>query len=87
MRLFEITGVGSLLLTDAKVNLSDLFDDGSEVVRYESADELVERARHSLDHEDERKAIASAGQARTLRDHSYSRRMADLASILEERLP
>jgi spore maturation protein CgeB len=67
MRLFEATGVGTLLLTDDKANLSELFEPGREVVTYASADELVERAFHYLEHEDERRAIAAAGQRRTLR--------------------
>jgi spore maturation protein CgeB len=87
MRLYEATGVGSLLLTDAKVNLPDLFAPGREVVVYETADDLVERARHFLAHEDERAAIARAGQARTLRDHTYAVRMVELAEILERNRP
>ena len=34
MRLYEATGVGSLLLTDAKQNLAELFEVGSEVIAY-----------------------------------------------------
>jgi hypothetical protein len=86
MRLYEATGVGTLLLTDAKSNLTELFEPGLEVVTYASADELVERARHFLAHEPERQAIASAGQARTLREHGYDRRMIELANLLEARL-
>jgi spore maturation protein CgeB len=83
MRLYEATGVGALLLTDAKENVGDLFVEGREVVAYESVDDLVERAQHLLAHEEERAAIAAAGQARTLRDHTYAVRMAELAEILE----
>ena len=84
MRLYEATGVGALLLTDAKRNLEELFAVGAEVVAYESADDLVEKGRHYLAHEDERRRIAAAGQARTLRDHSYEVRMQELVSILRE---
>ena len=38
---------------------------------------------HYLAREDERHAIARAGQARTLRDHTYRRRMEELVEILE----
>ena len=86
MRLYEATGVGSLLVTDAKQNLAELFEPGSEVVTYRDADELVERVRHYLANEDERRAVAAAGQARTLRDHTYAVRMAELAPMLEARL-
>jgi len=86
MRLYEATGVGTLLLTDARDNLSELFEPSLEVVTYADEDELVERVRHYLAHEDERRAIARAGQERTLREHTYGVRMRELVSILEARL-
>lgn len=87
MRLFEATGMGTLLLTDRKDNLAELFDVGSEVVDYETADELVERARHYLEHDEERRRIASAGQERTLREHTYRTRMPELLEILDRNRP
>ena len=54
MRLYEATGVGSLLLTDEGSNLAELFEPGREVVTYAGVDDLVEKARHYLAHEDER---------------------------------
>jgi hypothetical protein len=86
MRLYEATGVGSLLLTDAKQNLGDLFDVGREVVAYRDENELVEAVEHYLAHEDERAAVAAAGQQRTLREHSYAVRMQELSRILESYL-
>jgi spore maturation protein CgeB len=83
MRLFETTGVGSLLLTDAKVNLGELFEPGREVVAYRDADDLVASARRYLADDAARREIASAGQARTLRDHTYAVRMQELVDILE----
>jgi spore maturation protein CgeB len=84
MRLYEATGVGTLLLTDEKENLGELFVPGREVVTYGGEDELVERVVHYLDRDDERRAIARAGQERTLRDHAYARRMEELLAILGE---
>ncbi len=86
MRLFEATGVGTFLLTDAKDNLGELFDVGTEVVTYSSADECVEMARYYLEHETERSAIAAAGQRRTLRDHTYFQRMEELGQFVERSL-
>ena len=83
MRLYEATGVGSLLLTDAKQNLGELFDVGREVIAYRDEDELVEAAQHFLAREDERAAVAAAGQRRTLREHTYEVRMRELADILD----
>jgi len=83
MRLYEATGVGSLLVTDAKENLADLFEPDSEVVTYRSGHELVAQVRRYQADEDARREIAAAGQARTLRDHTYAVRMSELAEILE----
>ena len=88
MRLFETTGMGALCLTEAAPNLGTLFEPGTEVATYASEDELVARLRHFADpaHEPERARIAAAGHARTLREHTYARRVGELAAILEERL-
>ena len=62
MRLYEATGVGTLLITDAKRNLPDLFEPDEEVVTYSSEDELIEKIEHYLSDEAERIRIAHAGQ-------------------------
>jgi hypothetical protein len=86
MSLFETTGVGSLLLTDHKKNLGDLFEVGKEVIAYENANDCIEKIRYYLDHEDERAAIAANGQKRTLKEHTYFHRMQQLLDILKKYL-
>jgi glycosyltransferase involved in cell wall biosynthesis len=86
MRLFEATGVGSLLATDAKSNLAEFFEAGREVVTYSDVDDLVRQVRMYLTDEEARREVAAAGQARTLRDHTYEIRMRELVTILEKRL-
>lgn len=86
MRLYESTGVGAMLLTDSKRNLGELFDVGSEVVSYSDAADLAEKVTYFLEHDDEREAIASAGQRRTLGEHTYGHRMRELVTILERHL-
>ena len=83
MRLYEATGVGAMLLTDQKDNLNELFEIDREVVAYSSQEEAVEIVRHYLDHPDELVKIARAGQARTLREHTYAQRMQELVQILK----
>lgn len=86
MRLYEATGVGSLLITDYKDNLSELFEVGKEVIAYSSPDEAAEMILYYLAHPVEANAIAKAGQERTLRDHTYQRRMEELVPILQRHL-
>jgi glycosyltransferase involved in cell wall biosynthesis len=86
MRLYEATGAGAMLLTDAKDNLRELFEPGKEVIAYRSAEECAERIRYYLDHEAERAAIAKAGQERTLREHTYLHRMREYLEIIQKLL-
>ena len=82
MRLFEATGVGALLLTDWKNNLGEMFVPGKEVLAYRTPEECAELIRYYLTHDEERQAVARAGQARTLRDHTYYQRMQELVGIV-----
>jgi spore maturation protein CgeB len=82
IRLFEATGMGALLLTDWKENLPKLFEPGKEVVTYESVEDCVKLVQYYLDHEDERLAIAHAGQQRTLREHTYEQRAQELVQLI-----
>jgi spore maturation protein CgeB len=83
MRLYEATGVGTMLLTDEKANLSELFEPGRDVETYADEAELVAKIEHYLEHDDARHAIARAGQQRTLSEHTYAQRMRELVALLE----
>jgi len=86
IRMYEATGVGSLLVTDHKSNLGELFDIGREVVSYTDTADLVEKVRYYLAHDDQREAIARAGQARTLQDHTFLGRMREFEQMVESYL-
>ncbi len=87
MRLFEVTGVGSCLLTDWRANIATLFDPEIEVVTYRSPEECSEKAKYLLDHKDERQQIARRGQQRTLRDHTYQQWAAKFDEIVRYAMP
>lgn len=84
MRLYEATGVGTMLLTDSKKNLGELFRVGKEIVDYNNEDDLTDKIKYFLEHEKEREDIAKAGQKRTLKEHTYSERMKELIRILSK---
>ncbi len=86
MRLFESTGVGTMLITDYKSDLNKLFVPGKEVETYRTKEELIEKVKYYLSHHKEREKIAKAGQNRTLRDHTYEKRMNELKGILKKYL-
>ncbi len=82
MRLFEATGCGALLMTDARANLSLLFDTYSEIVMYYSSEDLLRKIKYYSTHPKERDRIARAGQKRTLSSHTYKVRMVQLIDII-----
>ncbi len=81
---YVATGVGTLLITDRKQNLCDMFKPGNEVVAYRSPEDCVELIQYYLQHDVEREVIARAGQQRTLREHTYYHRMQELVDILRK---
>ncbi len=86
LRLYEATGVGTCLVTDAHNNLAQLFEPDREVVSYTNHEDCVEKCRYLLDHDAERAAIARAGQKRTLSAHTWEHRMGELDEILNRHL-
>ena len=83
MRVFEGTACGALVLTDTVANgLDELFEIGREIVVYQDDRDLLEKIAYYLAHEEEREAIARAGQARTLREHTYIHRMERLIYLV-----
>ena len=83
MRLFQGTGVGSLVLTEKKENLSDLFNIGKELVDYSCIDECIEKIEYYLNHKEERELIARNGQKRCLEEHNWYNRMEELNHIIK----
>ncbi|HSX24413.1 MAG TPA: glycosyltransferase [Candidatus Andersenbacteria bacterium] len=83
IRTFEITGMGSCLLTDDRSPLRTLFRN-DEIVFYSSAHECVEKIVYLLNHEHERAAIASRGRARTLQDHTTAHRCKKIKQVLQK---
>ncbi len=78
LRDFEAPMSGAFYLVEHMPELAEFFEIDREVVTYSSAEELVEKCRYFLTHENERERIRLAGQERALRDHTWQRRFTDL---------
>lgn len=81
-RAFWVAGVGAFTLMLYKEGMEEFFELGKEVAVFRDHDEMVEKARYYLEHEDERRAIAKAGQARCLRDYTNQRLLGDFLKEL-----
>lgn len=82
-RNFEIPGSGGFLLTSNADNLTDYYEDGKEIVIYKDIDDMIEKIKYYLKHNEEREAIAQAGYERTLREHTYEKRFNNIFKIIQ----
>jgi spore maturation protein CgeB len=77
-RNFEAPGCGAFLLTGKADDIERYYDLEREIATFDGVDELVAQIHYFLAHDDERQQIADAGHARTVREHTYDHRFADI---------
>jgi len=77
-RHFEIPGCGGFQLSFYVEGLEHCYDIGQEIAVYSDTDDLIEKINYYLKYEDDRERIAAAGYQRTLRDHTYEKRVKDI---------
>jgi hypothetical protein len=83
MRMFEATGCGALLATEVSENLDSLFYPG-EKIGYSGIEQLISSIKVLLDNPHSIDAIAKRGQERTLRDHTYAKRMKTVSDTFQQ---
>ena len=83
MRMFEVTGVGSLLLTDFKSNLNYYFDIETDLLSYKAPDEAASKATIILNDEKSLDQISRSGQQATLSRHTYQIRAEKLSRLIQ----
>ncbi|MBR6380800.1 MAG: glycosyltransferase [Lachnospiraceae bacterium] len=81
LRVFEIMGSGGFALSNYQGDLG-LFRIGEEVEVFSSPEELLDKTRFYLSHEDSRKAIATQGLRRIREEHTYLHRVPALLEAL-----
>jgi spore maturation protein CgeB len=84
MRLFEATGVGAFLLTDFKDSLHTLFAPDREVAVWRSIDDCLAAIGRAIGDDDGRAAVARAGHARTMTQHTYRHRTTEILGFVDQ---
>lgn len=82
LRDFEVPACGGFYLVEQAPDYDELFAIGREVETWRTPGELIEKIRYYLAHEDERAAIAAAGQRRALGEHLWTHRFSHLFAEL-----
>lgn len=83
MRTFEAMATGSFLLTNWIPTIEELFEDGKHLALYRSEEEMIDKAKYYIKHDEERENIAKAGYEEVMSKHTIQARV---NRIIEETL-
>jgi spore maturation protein CgeB len=75
-RNFEVPGCGGFLLTERVPHLERYFELDREVAVFDGADDLLDKVRYWLEHDEDRRQVAEAGYRRVMSEHTYDHRFA-----------
>jgi len=84
LRVLDVLACGGFLLTNYQDEIAEYFADGTELVIYSDLDDMCDKIRYYLEHDEEREQIAKAGQAKVRELFSYDTRISDIAMLLRE---
>lgn len=82
LRVFDVLGAGGFLISNYQEELTELFVEDKEIVLFKNYDELVDKIRYYLRHDDARKLIAYNGYKRVKENYTYENRINELINIV-----
>lgn len=83
-RVFDVPAAGAFLITDHRRQMEELFDPGTEVVTYDTPDEVTDTLQRWLRDPEGRQAVASAARKRVLAEHTYAHRLQTLVDTVRQ---
>ena len=86
VRLFESTGMGCCLITEAHKNLSQLFTEDKEIVTFKNKYDLIEKIGYYKNHYNEAKKIGKNAQIKIFKLHTFNKRIVEFKYKLLEKL-
>lgn len=86
LRVYDICGCGGFLMTNWQSELLEVYEPGVEAEYFTSEEELIDKVGYYLEHDDERKKIARNGYLRTVKEHTYDHRIADMIRVVNSTL-
>lgn len=74
-RNFEVPGCGGFVISMNADDLGSYYVDGKEIVLVETVNDFIEKGHYYLNHPAEREKIAKAGYDRTIKEHTFEKRL------------
>jgi hypothetical protein len=82
LREFEAPMSGALYLTEDQPELAEYFTPAQEVLTYTDRDDLLDKARYYLAHQEAAERVRRAGLRRARAEHTWQHRFTELFSVL-----
>ncbi|HKM35319.1 MAG TPA: glycosyltransferase [Lachnospiraceae bacterium] len=82
LRVLDVLGCGGFLLTNYQPEIAEAFENGKELVMYESKEQLRELCYYYLSHEEERLEIAANGNKKVKEEFNYQKTLSKIARII-----
>jgi len=83
-RMTEISMCGGFVLSEYVPGIDQVYEVDKEIVVFHTQDEMIEKIKYYLEHEDQREAIANNGYRRTLKDYEIGKAIPRLINKIEE---
>lgn len=78
LRDFEAPMSGAFYITGYQEELKEYYEIGKEIICYKTKEDLLDKIKYYLKHQDEAETIRIAGQKRAIKDHTWENRFREL---------
>ena len=84
LRVWDILGSGGFLLTNYQAEIPYYFEEGKDLVCFDGIEDMRDKVRYYLSHEEERAKIARSGYEKVKEHHTYVDRLSKILKIVKE---
>lgn len=84
LRVWDILGSGGFLLTNYQAEIPYYFEEGKDLVCFDGIEDMRDKVRYYLSHEEERAKIARSGYEKVKEHHTYVDRLSRILKIVKE---
>lgn len=84
LRVWDILGSGGFLLTNYQAEIPYYFEEGKDLVCFDGIEDMRDKVRYYLSHEEERAKIARSGYEKVKERHTYVDRLSKILKIVKE---